>query len=126
MSEFKRKKKTHKWGEVKRERLSSEDIERIEAAAEMKVLELTLAELRQELGLTQEQVAKELAVAQSQLSRLERRRNPQLSTLERYVEALGGHLELVAVVGGKRIAIKSNPPSTSHTNPSSSSSLNPP
>ena len=40
---------------------------------------------------------------QSTISRIEREGDMLLSTLAAYVEALGGHLEINAVVDGKRI-----------------------
>jgi transcriptional regulator with XRE-family HTH domain len=42
-------------------------------------------------------LAKRLGVNQGQVSRIERQEDPRLSTLEKYIEALGGRLELVAV-----------------------------
>ncbi len=54
----------------------------------------TLAEARSEQGLTQSQVAERMGISQSDVSKLERRDDALLSTLRRYVEALGGRLEL--------------------------------
>ena len=39
-------------------------------------------------------------------NQVERRDDHLLSTLRRYVEALGGHIEVVAIVGGKRIRLR--------------------
>jgi transcriptional regulator with XRE-family HTH domain len=58
---------------------------------------LTLYRLREQRGLTQENVAAELEVTQSNVSRVEHSSDLYLSTLSRYVEALGGRLELTAV-----------------------------
>jgi DNA-binding XRE family transcriptional regulator len=58
---------------------------------------LTLYRLREERGLTQVEVADILDVTQGNISRLEHASDLYLSTLSRYVEALGGHLELTAV-----------------------------
>ena len=67
--------------------------ERIEARA----MELaTLKDLRQAAQQTQEQLAAALGVGQDTISRLEKRSDMLLSTLRRYVEAMGGKLELVA------------------------------
>jgi hypothetical protein len=44
-------------------------------------------------------------MTQAELSRVERREDHLVSTLRRYVEALDGHLEVVAVVGNKRIVL---------------------
>jgi hypothetical protein len=44
-------------------------------------------------------------MTQSELSRLESRDDHLTSTLRRYVEALGGTLEISAVFGGRRIKL---------------------
>lgn len=54
----------------------------------------TLAEARARAGLTQSEVAERMGVSQSDVSKLERRDDLLLSTLRRYVEAVGGRLEL--------------------------------
>jgi transcriptional regulator with XRE-family HTH domain len=58
---------------------------------------LALADLRESRGITQTQLAEVLAVTQENVSRLERGQDIYLSTLQRYIEGLGGHLELKAV-----------------------------
>ena len=69
---------------------------------------LTLRTLRDAVGKTQVDVAKQSQMDQADISRLEARsdfEDCQVATLRRYVEALGGTLELVAQFGDKRIAI---------------------
>lgn len=56
----------------------------------------TLKDLRQAVAQTQEELAAALGVGQDTISRLEKRSDMLLSTLRRYVEAMGGKLELVA------------------------------
>ena len=56
----------------------------------------TLKDLRQAVEQTQEDLAVSLGVGQDTISRIERRSDMLLSTLRRYVEAMGGKLELVA------------------------------
>jgi len=56
----------------------------------------TLAEMRKSRRISQAKLADVLGVKQMQVSRLERRKDPRLSTLRRSVEALGGHLTLIA------------------------------
>ena len=46
--------------------------------------------------LTQKDVAKKLKISQDGVSRLEQRSDVMLSTLRKYVEAMGGSLNLVA------------------------------
>jgi transcriptional regulator with XRE-family HTH domain len=66
---------------------------------------MDLRALREAAGLTQEELAAKVDITQSQLSKLERREDHRISTLRRYVKALGGELEVVAVVDGKRIKL---------------------
>src|SRR5271156_2681308 len=66
-------------------------------------IRLTLQTLRAGLGKTQIEIAEASAIQQADVSRLENKPtldDVQVSTLKRYVEALGGHLELVATFGG--------------------------
>ena len=58
--------------------------------------ELSLRDLRKALELTQTEVAAGLGKGQDEVSRIEQRGDLLLSTLHRYVESLGGELELVA------------------------------
>ena len=69
---------------------------------------LPLRVLREGAGKTQVEVAAAGGMDQGDVSRLERRGDfddCQISTLRRYVEAMGGTLELVAVFGTKKIGI---------------------
>jgi len=56
----------------------------------------TLKDLRQVAEQTQQDLAAALGVGQDAISRLEKRSDMLLSTMRRYVEAMGGTLELVA------------------------------
>jgi len=56
----------------------------------------TLKDLRHAVEQTQEELAIALGVGQDTISRLEQRSDMLLSTLKRYVEAMGGKLDLVA------------------------------
>jgi len=58
--------------------------------------EMPLQELRQARKLSQEALAAELETSQSNVSKLEGRVDVYVSTLRRYIEALGGELEIVA------------------------------
>lgn len=69
-------------------------------------LEVSLRELRRIAGKRQTEVAAAMGMNQGELSRFERRDDRMLSTLRRYVQALGGELEVSAVLDGKRIAIR--------------------
>jgi transcriptional regulator with XRE-family HTH domain len=63
--------------------------------AELKT-EMALAELRQARERSQEQLARELKVNQPAMAKLEKRADMYVSNLRRYVEALGGKLEITA------------------------------
>jgi transcriptional regulator with XRE-family HTH domain len=56
----------------------------------------TLKDLRQAFDHTQQELAGSLGVSQDAISRIESRSDMLLSTLRRYVEAMGGRLDLVA------------------------------
>ena len=64
------------------------------AVAMMK--EMPLQELRQARKLSQEALAEALGTRQSGISRLEKRTDVYVSTLRKYIEAMGGSLEIVA------------------------------
>jgi hypothetical protein len=69
---------------------------------------LTLRTLREAAGKTQVDVTGASQMDQADISRLEGRQNfddCQVSTLQRYISALGGRLELVAVFGDKKIIV---------------------
>jgi transcriptional regulator with XRE-family HTH domain len=65
-----------------------------------------LSELRRKLDLTQAIVADRLDVTQENISQIERgEADVRLSTLSRYVEALGGHLEVRAAFPEETVAL---------------------
>lgn len=97
--------KVQSWKEMNQKKFTPDQIQQIDDAVEQELLEMDLRALREAVGLTQEELAQRVAITQSQLSKLERREDHRLSTLRRYVAALGGELEIVAVVDGKRIRL---------------------
>ena len=66
-----------------------------EKAKAMKA-ELPLAELRQARHFSQEQLAAELHVKQPAIAKIEKRADMYISTLRRFIEAMGGELEIRA------------------------------
>jgi transcriptional regulator with XRE-family HTH domain len=70
------------------------------------VLALNLRALRESAGKTQEELAALADLSQAELSRFEKREDHLLSTLRRYVEALGGELEVIARFGDKSVRLK--------------------
>jgi len=63
---------------------------------DMKAEYMALQDLRKAMELTQEEVAAELNMKQGNLSRLEKRSDLMISTLRKYIEAMGGSLNIVA------------------------------
>jgi transcriptional regulator with XRE-family HTH domain len=66
-----------------------------------------LAEIRRARRLTQRQVAEEMGVTTARVSQIEHGQvdRAAIRGLAGYVEALGGHLELIANFGDKRVVI---------------------
>jgi transcriptional regulator with XRE-family HTH domain len=75
---------------------SPERVEAVEARTREMLREMPLVELRRQLNLTQEALAQALGTSQASVSKLERRSDIYLSTLRRYVQAMGGELEIRA------------------------------
>jgi transcriptional regulator with XRE-family HTH domain len=81
-----------------------------------------LAELRRELDLTQAVLADRLEVSQENVSQIERAHTDvRLSTLERYIEALGGQLELRAAFGDRSVTVNLGKTGARRKRPSRSS-----
>jgi len=73
-----------------------ERLARIAAKAAAMREEMTLEELRKTRSLSQDELAATLGVGQPAVAKLERRADMHVSNLRRYVEALGGTLEITA------------------------------
>jgi transcriptional regulator with XRE-family HTH domain len=58
---------------------------------------MPLDQLRAARELTQEQLAQSLGVNQAAISKLERRADMYVTTLRKFIEAMGGQLEMRAV-----------------------------
>jgi predicted transcriptional regulator len=69
---------------------------RVAAKAAALSEQMTLEELRKARSLSQEEVAASLTVGQPAVAKLEKRTDMHLSNLRRYIEALGGTLEITA------------------------------
>jgi predicted transcriptional regulator len=95
----------HKWKDVSRSSRDPERAERVRTRVEAELLEMNLSELRRELGVTQTEMAAAAEMTQGELSKLERRDDHLVSTLRKCVRALGGELEITAVVGKKRVRL---------------------
>jgi len=68
--------------------------------------EMDLSELRKARQLSQEELAQVLNIGQASVAKLEKRADMYVSTLRRFVEAVGGDLEIVAKFPDHSIPIK--------------------
>jgi DNA-binding XRE family transcriptional regulator len=97
--------KTHQWNDIERQESEPALAEHVGQGVEGELVEMSLADLRRGLGITQVELAGAADMALSQISALENGDDRLLSTLRRSVRALGGELEVIAVVGDKRIKL---------------------
>jgi predicted transcriptional regulator len=79
-------------------KMSAEARERSEGEATRMIQEMALDELRGALDLTQEHLAELLHVNQAAISKVERRSDMYISTLRKIIEAMGGQLDIRAVL----------------------------
>ncbi|TNE34276.1 MAG: XRE family transcriptional regulator [Alphaproteobacteria bacterium] len=95
----------HKFSDL-RDSLSPE----AQARAEKRTLELddemNLAELRKAMRLSQEELAEILHIGQGSVAKLEKRADMLVGTLRRFIQAMGGDLELIAQFPDKSIKIE--------------------
>ncbi len=90
---------------MKARRLAPLAAARVASRAADEIRGLTLRELRLDLDLTQAELADAAQMTQSELSRLESRADHRISTLRRYIEALGGEIEITALIGRRRVKL---------------------
>jgi len=86
-------------------KMSPERQARNRAAAERMLAELPRARLRAARELTQEQLAEVFGVKQAYISKLERRADMYVTTLAKFIEAMGGRLEMRAVFADGSVRI---------------------
>ena len=96
--------KTRPWAALE-SKMSPERRARVQVKVDEEIQEINMRRLREELGATQVEAAEKASMTQPELSRLERGSDFRLSTIRKYVNAMGGDLEIVAVVKGKRIPL---------------------
>jgi predicted XRE-type DNA-binding protein len=77
-------------------KLSDESKARIQARVKTALEEMPLAELRQARKFTQQQIAQSLKIKQASVSKMESQTDMYISTIRRYIEAMGGELEIIA------------------------------
>ncbi len=77
-------------------KLPAESKARVEERVKTALAEMPLAELRQARKFTQQQIAETLKIKQASVSRMESQTDMYISTIRKYVEAMGGELEIIA------------------------------
>lgn len=89
----------------KRRPLDDAGRKRVDEAKRAMRLQVALAQLRETRGMSQAGVAEQLGTSRPNVSRIEGEVDVRLSTLERYVEALGGRLEIHAVFDDEAVKL---------------------
>lgn len=69
-----------------------------------------LAERRKGLGLTQTDVAERMGVTKSRVSQIERGEASTVDVIARYVQAIGGHLQISAIFGDDLFILRARTP----------------
>ncbi|CAN5182388.1 XRE family transcriptional regulator [soil metagenome] len=87
------------------EKMDPERLARIDKRVAKTLRRMALKELRQAREQTQAEIGESLHIKQAGISRIERQTDIYISTLRRYVEALGGELQVVAKFSDTRIEI---------------------
>jgi len=102
--------KVHKARDVAVEALGEERVRKIEREADEELgrdhLEANLRAVREMAGKTQVELARDAGISQAELSRNESAGDHLVSTLRRYIEALGGELEIIARFGDKTVKLR--------------------
>jgi predicted XRE-type DNA-binding protein len=78
-------------------KMSAERRARVEERVHQAIKEMALDELRTAREFTQAELSEVLRVDQGSISKLERRTDMYIRTLRRYIEAMGGSLQIRAV-----------------------------
>ncbi|MFK4135302.1 XRE family transcriptional regulator [Pseudomonas luteola] len=79
-----------------RDRMSPESKARSAEKAAALRAEMDLSEIRRARKLSQEQLAEILHVSQGSVAKLEKRTDMYISSMRRFIEAMGGELEVTA------------------------------
>lgn len=93
-----------KWRDIRRGK--PERLAEIREQVRAELLEANLKELRELAGKTQAEVAGAVGLTQGRVSQAEASEDHLVSTLKRYVEALGGELEIVARFGNRSVKLR--------------------
>jgi len=89
-----------------RNQLPAESLSRVEARVKATLHDMALDELRAARELTQERLAETLGIKQATVSKIERQSDMYVSTLAKFIEAMGGTLEIRASFPEGSVRIK--------------------
>lgn len=93
------------WREIKNRTMTRQQQARARDLAMRDLAEIELRDLREALRVTQVTLAKKLKTTQAAVSRLEKRPRMLVETLGDYVEALGGRIEVRAVLPDRTVSL---------------------
>ena len=99
---------TVRWSDVRAkhvEAIGDAEVELGKAGLLAKVRAHRLAEMRKRRGLTQRQVAGAMGVTVGRVSQIENGELAGIDVLDRYVQALGGDLQIVADFGDEQFKV---------------------
>ena len=95
----------HSFAEL-RDRMTPAARAKAEAEALRLEGEMDLAEVRRAMKLSQDEIAQTLQIGQGSVAKIEKRTDMYVSTLRRFIEAMGGELEIVARFADHSVKIK--------------------
>jgi hypothetical protein len=95
----------HKFQELQK-KISVERRARVEEQVREAIQQMALGELRTAREFTPAELSQVLKVDQGSISKLERRTDMCIGTLRRYIEAMGGSLQIRAVFPDGEVQIK--------------------
>jgi predicted transcriptional regulator len=95
-----------RWEAERRKRFSATRIAKNDEWVRKELMEMDLRAIREVVGKTQVSLAVDMKTTQAELSRAERRSDHRVSTLRKYIEGLGGELEVIARFGEKRVRLR--------------------
>jgi predicted XRE-type DNA-binding protein len=99
---------TRKWRDVRADaNLDPDKVAEAEQQLLGEIRAARLAEMRKSRKLTQRQVAARMKVSQARVSAIEKGEfgNAEVGTVAKYVDAIGGRLEIVADFGDERLRV---------------------
>jgi transcriptional regulator with XRE-family HTH domain len=97
---------TNHINEIRKQRpITGEARARVDILKRLMELEVALTELRESRGVTQTQIAQHLSTSRPNVSRIEHEDDLRVSTLSRYIDALGGQIEVRAVFPDKAVTL---------------------